>query len=97
MKCWNCNAHRHVAKDCPKKKQSLSAGGATGDTTLSGFFLSAFEEQAEPNSFESKTADVLVTGIDSVAAISLVPTGEILGSPFERDSETGRVYTSATG
>ena len=51
----------------------------------------------ELNSFESKIAGVLVTGIDSGAARSVVPAGEIPGYPVERDSETGRVYTSATG
>ena len=60
-------------------------------------FLNAFEEEAELNSFESKIAGVLVTGIDSGAARLVVPAGEILGYPVERDSETGRVYTSATG
>ena len=56
VKYWNCNAQGHVAKDCPKKSKSLSAvesrappsSGATGETTtLSGFFLNAFEEEAE--------------------------------------------------
>ena len=49
------------------------------------------------NSFESKIAGVLVTGIDSGAARSVVLVGEIPGYPFESYSETGRVYTSATG
>ena len=81
VKCWN--AQVHVAKDCPKKKHSLSAvgsqapasSGAAGETTLIGFFLNA-EEEAEPNSPESKTAGVLVTGTDSGAARSVVPAGE---------------------
>ena len=103
VKCWNCNAQGHVAKDCLKKKQSLSAvesqeqppssSGATGETTLSGSFLDACEEEAELNSFESKIAGVLVTGIDSGAARSVVP-GEIHGYCVERVSETGRVSTS---
>ena len=106
-KCWNCNCTEHYSKNCPKKKQSLavvesqeqssSSSGATGETTLSGFFLSAFEEETELNSFESTLAGVLVTGIDSGTARSVVPAGEIPGHPVERDSETGRVYTSATG
>ena len=104
--CWDCNAQGHVAKDSPKKKESLSAvesqeqrsssSDAAGETTLSGFFLNALEE-SELNSFESKIAGVLVTGIDSGAARSVVLAGEIPGSTVERDSETGRVYTSATG
>ena len=107
VKCWNCNAQGHVAKDCPKKKQSLSAvqslapssvaaSGATGETTLNGFFLDAFEEEAELNSFESRTMGVLVTGTDSCAARSVVPAREISGYPVEKDGETGRVFTSAT-
>ena len=100
-KCWNCNAQGHVAKDCPKKKRSSSAveseappsPGATGEMTSSGFILNSFEEEAELNSFESKTSGVLVIGIDSGAARSVVPTGEILGHPVERDSETSRVCT----
>ena len=81
VRCWNCNGQRHYSKDCPKKKQSLSAvesqelpsssSGATGETTLSGFFLTAFEEQVELNSIELKTVGVLVTGIDSGAAVLL--------------------------
>ena len=39
---------------------------------------------------------LLVTGIDSGAARSVFPAGEILGYT-EKDSETGRVCTSATG
>ena len=62
-----------------------------------GFFLNAFEEETELNSFESKVASVLVTGIDSGAARSVVPAGEIPGCSVERDSETGRVHTSVTG
>ena len=97
---------RWYSKDCPKKKQSLSAVesqeqpssfGATSEMTLSGFFLNAFEEEAELNSFESKIAGVLVIGIDSGAARSVVLAGEIPGYSVERESETGRVYTSATG
>ena len=38
-----------------------------------------------------------MTGIDSGAARSVALAGEISGYPVERDSETGRVYTSATG
>ena len=69
VKCWNCNGTGHYSKDCPKNTQSLSAvvcheqpssSGATGETTLSGFFLNAFEEEAELNSFESKISGVLV-------------------------------------
>ena len=90
----------------PKKKHSLSAvesqehpspSGATGETSLSGFFLNVLEKEAELNCFETKIAGVLVTGIDSGAARSEVLAGEILGYLVERDSETGRVYTSATG
>ena len=74
MKCWN--AQVHVAEDCPKKKRSLStvgsqapaSSGAAGETTLIGFL--------ELNSPESKAAGVLVTGTDSGAARSVVPTGE---------------------
>ena len=50
VRCWNCNGQGHYSKDCPKKKQSFSAvegqeqpsssSGATGETTLSGFFSS---------------------------------------------------------
>ena len=65
VKCWNCDARGHVAKDCPKKNQSLSAAerqaqpsnvtsGATGETMLSGFFLTSYEKQTELNRFESK-------------------------------------------
>ena len=43
--------------------------------------MNAFEEEAELNSFESKIAGVLVTGIDSGAARSVVPAGEIPGYP----------------
>ena len=78
-----------VAKDCPKNEQSLSAvesqapssvgDSATGETTLSGFFLIAVEEEAELNSFESRTAGVLVNGVDSGAARSVVPAGETPG------------------
>ena len=68
-----------------------------GETTLNGFFLTTVEEEAELHSFESKTAGVLVTGTDSGAARSVVPACEIPGCPVERASETGRVYTSATG
>ena len=43
VRCWDCGAQGHVAKDCPKKKQSLLAvenqaqssdvtSGATGET-----------------------------------------------------------------
>ena len=46
---------------------------------LSGFFLNALEEETELNSFESKLAGVLVFGIDSGAARSVVPAGEIPG------------------
>ena len=63
-KCWNCNGTGHYSEDFPKKKQSLSAVegqeqpsssyGVTGETKLSGFFLNAFEEETELNSFESK-------------------------------------------
>ena len=35
--------------------------------TLSGFFVNAFEEEAELNSLEPKTVGVLVTGMDSGA------------------------------
>ena len=80
-----------------ESEEPPSSPGATGETTLSGFFLNAFEEEAELNTFESKVAGVLVTGIDSGAARSVVPAGEIPGYPVERDSESGRVYTSATG
>ena len=107
VKCWNCNDQGHVAKDCLKKKGSLSAvesqeqpsssSGATGETTFSGFFLNALEEEAELNIFESKIEGVLTTGLDSGAARSVVPAGVIPGYPIERDSETGRVYTSPTG
>ena len=38
-----------------------------------------------------------MTGIDSGAARSVVPAGEIPGYPVERDNETGRGHTSATG
>ena len=75
----------------------IISSGATGETPLSGFFLTAFEEEAELNSLEPKTVGVLVTGIDSGAARSVVPAGEIPGYPVEKDSETGREYTSATG
>ena len=64
---------------------------------MSSFFLNAFEEEAELNSLEPKTAGVLVIGIDSGAARSVVLAGEIPGYLVEKDSETGRVYTSATG
>ena len=77
------------------ESQEQPSSGATGETTLCGFFC--FEEEAELNSFESKIAGVLVIGIDSGAARSVVLAGEIPGHPVERDSETGRVYTSATG
>ena len=60
------------------REEPSSSSGATGETTLSGFFLDAF-------------------GIDSGAARSAVPAGEIPGYPVERDSETGRVCTSAIG
>ena len=75
----------------------MAASGATGETTLSGFFLTAFEGEAELNSFQSQNAGVLVTGIDSGAARSVVHAGEIPGYPVMRDSETGRVDTPATG
>ena len=75
------------------------SSSAAGETTLSSFFLKAFEEEAELNCFESKIAGVLVTGIDSGAARSVVSAGEIPVYPVERDSETGRVClcVSATG
>ena len=106
VKCWNCNGQGHYSKDCPQKQQSLSeesqerpssSSGATGETTLSGSFLNAFEQEAKLNSLEPKTAGVLVTGIDRCTARSVVPAGEIPGHSVKRDSETGRVYTSATG
>ena len=99
VKCRNCTAQGHVAKDCPKKKDSLSAVESQeqpGGTTLSGFCLNAFQEEAELNSFESKIQGVLVTSIDSGAARSVVLTGEIPGYLVERDNETGHVCTSAT-
>ena len=95
VKFWNCNGQGHYSKDCPKKKQSLSvlesqeqasSSGAFGETTLSGFFLFVFEKESDLNSFESKIAGVLVIGIDSVVARSVVVVGEILGYPVERDS-----------
>ena len=96
MKCWNCNAQGHVAKDRSKKKPSLSPVESqapssvvtpcvTGETTLSGFFLAAFEEEAELNRLESRTAGVLVTGIDSGTARSVVLAGDIPGYPVEKD------------
>ena len=39
----------------------------------------------------------MVSGINSDTARSVVPAGDIPGYPVENDSETGRVYTSATG
>ena len=68
--------HQHPAIE---QSQEECEVGATGETTLSGFFLSAFEEEAELNSFESKIAGVLVTGIDSGDARLVVPAGEIPG------------------
>ena len=56
-----------------------------------------FEKEAELNSLKNKTLGVLVIGIDSAAARSVVPAGEIPGYLVEKDSEIGHVYTSATG
>ena len=108
VKCWNCNSQGHTAKDCPKMKQSSSAvenptkspsvtSYATGETSLSAFYLTSNEKRTELNSFESKSSTVLVTGIDSGAARSVVPVGKFPGYPVMRDSESRRVYTSATG
>ena len=70
--------------------------GATGETMLSGCYLFTYEKRTELNSFESKIL-VLVTGIDSGAARSVVLVGKIPRYSVVRDSETGRVYKSATG
>ena len=64
---------------------------------LSAFYLTSYEKRTELNSFESKSSTVLVTGIDSRAARSVVLVGKLPGYPVMRDSQTGRVYTSATG
>ena len=45
---------------------SVVTSGVTGETTLSSFFLAAFEEKAELNRLEARTAGVVVTGIDGV-------------------------------
>ena len=58
---------------------SVGDSGAICETTLSGFFLIAVDEEAEFNSFESRTAGVLVNGVDSGAERSVVPAGEIPG------------------
>ena len=73
--------------------ESNVTSGATGETMLSGCFLTSCEKQTELNSFESEPP----TGIDSGAARSVVPAGKIPGYPVVTDSETGRVHTSATG
>ena len=71
--------------------------GATGEAMLSGFYVTSHEKQAELNSFESKSATILVTGIDSGAARSVIPVGKIPGYPFLKDCDMGRVSSSATG
>ena len=53
--------------------------------------------KVELNSSEPKTACVLVTDIDSRAVRSVIPVDEIPDYPVERNSETGRVYTSVFG
>ena len=77
-------------------QSSEVTSGATGETMLSGCYLFTYEKRTELNSFESKIL-VLVTGIDSGAERSVVLVGKIPRHSVVRDSESGRVYKSATG
>ena len=77
-KCWNLQRYGTLFQRLSEQEAVLVGRGKSGATiilwTLSGFFLNAFEEEAElNNSFESKIVGVFVTGIDSGAARSVVP------------------------
>ena len=71
--------------------------GKDGNELERGFFLNAFAEVSESNNFEWKPSGILVTGIASAAARSVVPVGAVLGYPVIRDAETSGVYMSAIG
>ena len=103
--CWNCNGQGHFSKHCPKKKQSLSPMESQEQPSsilwcgwrdnVEWFLLECLRERgrAEPLQIQDRGCHGDLLG----AARSVVLAGEIPGFSVERDSETSRVYTSATG
>ena len=105
-KCWNCNGTGRLFQRFSEEDTELDGCGESRTTVfiqwcnrrdnVEWFLLECLRGRDRAEQLRIKEG-VLVTGIDSGAARSLVLAGEISGYPVERDSEAGRVCTSAIG
>ena len=100
-KCWNCGQSGHEAKQCPKSRPVAAittdvptTSPSVPSTTVSGLFLSplvldSVEAQGD--------AGQVTFGIDSGAAVSVLPLGCVAHLKAAQDALAGRTYESATG
>eukprot|EP00971_Amphidinium_carterae_P074239 1467091-Amphidinium_carterae.2 len=100
IKCWKCGQKGHLAKDYKKPIGSVQEGGQQGQAStgsVEGLYLAAVCSPCAPIAAVASSSTMVKLGIDSGAAVTVVPPHVAGKTPLTQDQKSGSVYESATG
>ena len=97
--CWSCGQKGHRADKCPKKKglHAVNEQEPTQAPELHGLFVCPLNQWPAEASAPKSSSETLSFGIDSGAAVSIIPDDVCQGHPLAQDTASGKAYYSAGG